>query len=197
MSVNSERPALDFNAIRRVPIAVILAKLGLELKRSGSRLVGTCPIHRGTNPCQFVVTPANNTWFCFGDCNRGGGSIELVAEIQSIDLVRGAECISEWLAIPGARRMSSKPSNGEVAMSESNRLPTHKVFVVSDPPEGSDRKAFWSSVGRGWSFQPNIAVSNRLVILDYTEEDRAKEKAAREAREEQHEEPAKKTYAKR
>ena len=77
---------VDYARIKRVvTIAMILSRYGLleSFKRSGAQLRGACPIHRGSNKRQFVAQPIDNTWRCFGDCDRGGSILELVAELAS------------------------------------------------------------------------------------------------------------------
>ena len=44
----------------------------------------TCPVHRGTNPQQFVYT--ERQWWCFS-CGQGGGTVQLATLLQ----VRGIE----------------------------------------------------------------------------------------------------------
>src|SRR5919108_6678237 len=80
---------VDFAEIKRVvPLAYILSHYGLleRLKRVGSQLTGCCPIHNGSNRKQFVVDLNKNSWRCFGECDRGGGTLELVAEIERVDI---------------------------------------------------------------------------------------------------------------
>lgn len=52
--------------------------------------------------------------------------------------------------------------------------PTHSAYVVSDPKEGSDRKAIWHEVGAVWPHRngegfdliipAGLSVSGRVVI---------------------------------
>ena len=67
-----------------MPISAVLERYGIlsDLKRVGSQLKGCCPIHQGSNPKQFAVDLNKGLWHCFGDCNRGGGMLELVAELE-------------------------------------------------------------------------------------------------------------------
>ena len=79
------------------------AWLDAELKRVGLSLRGCCPIHKGSNPQQFVVDLRKNVWRCFGDCDRGGGSLELVAEIEHLAL-RDAAALVARVVIPISRK---------------------------------------------------------------------------------------------
>src|SRR5206468_1764805 len=118
-----------------------------ELQRVGSQLRGRCPIHKGANARQFAVDLQKGLWRCFGDCNRGGGSLELVAEIEHLALREAAVLVAQWFAIADQERVSvqSHQQKGHQAMSGK---PSHKVFVVEDrETEGDDNDAFWTRIG--------------------------------------------------
>jgi CHC2-type zinc finger protein len=177
---------VDFAELRRIaPLSLILSHYGLdaELKRVGSseRLCGCCPIHKGSNPEQFVVDLQKNVWRCFGDCNRGGGSLELVAEIEHLALRDAAVLISQWnsVAPQDCTRGHSHQQKGHQAMSGK---PSHKVFVVEDKAvaEGEEPNAFWTRIGSAWPHKDgkglNLVLSalptnSRLVLREYTEKD--------------------------
>ena len=80
------RRECDFEQIKRsVSITMILDRYGIlsELKRVGSTLKGTCPIHRGSNDRQFTVDETKGLFKCFSPkCNRGGDIITLVSETR-------------------------------------------------------------------------------------------------------------------
>jgi DNA primase len=74
---------VDFKALRqRVPIERVLDMLGIQLKKTGAQLRGSCPICSSTSDRCFVVTPGLNRFWCFGDCQGGGDVIELVARVK-------------------------------------------------------------------------------------------------------------------
>lgn len=82
---------LDYDRIKReLPIESVLSKYDLHenLKRSGSQLYGSCPVHGGDNPRAFSVNLDKNVWNCFTHC-RGGSVIDLLMAIEKID-ARGA-----------------------------------------------------------------------------------------------------------
>src|SRR5262249_29331542 len=62
-----------------VPIANVVAKLGLRLHRQGRELVGPCPRCGGRD--RFAVNVTKQLWNCRG-CARGGDAIDLVQHIQ-------------------------------------------------------------------------------------------------------------------
>lgn len=170
--------AVDYALLRRVvSLSMILSRYGLldRLKRSGAQLRGACPIHRGTNKRQFVVDPNLNTWRCFGDCDRGGSTIELVAELENVDTHEAAVRIASWFALspPHATRQQRRS-----AMSANDR-PSHKAFVVEDK-ESDDDKGFWTRIGSAWPHKDgkglNLVLSalptnGRIVLREFTDED--------------------------
>jgi hypothetical protein len=168
---------------RTVPISAVLAKYGIELKRQGNSLKGRCPVHKGSNSRQFVVDEAKGLWRCFSpSCDRGGGILELVAELEKVDVKQAALLVADWFCIkPGSDVQHRKPK--ERAMS--GEKPSHKVFVV----EGEGDNAFWHRVGSAWPHKdgkglnvqipPGISVSGRIVLREYTEEDAEQEAKSR------------------
>lgn len=74
----------DTDAIRRDHlIADVAAASGLELRTTGSRLVGVCPLHADTRP-SLVVYTANRSYYCFG-CGAGGDVIDFVSRLHRVD----------------------------------------------------------------------------------------------------------------
>ena len=98
-------PAIDFAQVKRdVAIEQVLERYGVSLKRSGRQLAGCCPVHGGSNPRAFVVSPQKNAWRCFGDCNRGGSVIDLVAELERVSLNEAARLLIDWFALGTGRQ---------------------------------------------------------------------------------------------
>ncbi len=186
---------VDFAELRHsVPLSLVISHYGLDagLKRVGSSLRGCCPIHNGSNPAQFVVDLRKNVWKCFGDCNRGGGSLELVAEIEHLALRDAAVLIAQRFNVaPHDRaRGHSHQQKGHQAMSGK---PSHKVFVVEDKEvaEGEDNDAFWTRIGSAWPHKdgkglnlvlPALPINGRLVLREYTPDDEKKDDEKKVAR---------------
>jgi DNA primase len=99
---------VDFKRIKaEVGIAEVLEHYGLmaNLKKSKrDNLVGTCPLHNGTNPTQFHVSLAKNAFHCFGDCHGGGNVIDFVAKMEGGISIRAAGLrLQEWFGIEPER----------------------------------------------------------------------------------------------
>jgi len=178
------RRVLDFQRIKRVvPLTLVLEHYGVlaNLRRSGAQLIGACPIHGGSNRRQFVVNPNTNEWKCFGDCARGGSTLEFVAAMENVSIIEAARLIASWFAIAPSNRPANHSSERRRTMS-SGELPSHKVFVVEDPKEGDeDEKGWWTRCGSAWPHKDGkglnvqlptgLAVSGRLVLREYTDKD--------------------------
>jgi hypothetical protein len=200
MNKEHARRVLDFQEIQRlVPLTAVLARFGLleSLKRSGAQLVGACPIHQGTNRRQFVVDPRKNVWRCFGDCDRGGSTIELVAALEGVAVKEAAELIAGWFAIAPSRSASSqhvKRRSKQMTDANPNR-PTHKVYSAA---KRDGQKDYLTRIGSGWSFVTKddraglniqltaMPIGDRMVLFEADAEELEAE-----------EEPAKKGNARR
>ena len=55
----------------------------VQLKKAGTTYKGLCPFHGEKTP-SFTVTPARETWKCFG-CGRGGDIFSFVMERDGVD----------------------------------------------------------------------------------------------------------------
>ena len=71
----------DIEAIRaQHPIAHAVSGAGVELRRSGRRLVGLCPFHEDRTP-SLVVYEESGSYFCFG-CDAGGDVFDFIGRLH-------------------------------------------------------------------------------------------------------------------
>ena len=184
MKSEHARRVYDYQQIKLVPLAAILERYNIlaELKRIGTQHFGTCPIHKGNNRKQFVCDLNKNVWRCFGDCNRGGSTIELVSELEGVEIREAARLISEWFAIGASSQTAVQHRNQQRSRAMSGGKPSHKAFVVEDAKDGEeDEKGWWTRVGSAWPHKDGkglnvqlaagVSVSNRLVLREYTDKD--------------------------
>jgi CHC2 zinc finger len=160
-----------------VSIMMILDHYGWvrELKGSANVVRSRCPIHDGSNDKQFTINIKNNTWFCFGDCRRGGSILELVSALENIEIHEAAVRIASWYSLlppHGTQQWSNVVSE--------NHRPTHKAFTVEDRGEGEDADAFWTRVGSAWPHKDGkgfnivlsaLPVNGRVVLREFTDEE--------------------------
>jgi len=79
----------------RLPVADVVGET-VQLKKAGTTLKGLCPFHGEKTP-SFVVTPARETWHCFG-CGKHGDIYTFVMERDGIGF---AEALAQLAARAG------------------------------------------------------------------------------------------------
>lgn len=164
-----------YSDVARVPLVDILQRYGLlkALRRRGARLVGRCPVHGGSNNRQFVVNETDNTWFCFGDCKRGGGTIAFIAALERVTVAEAAARMAQWFApslnSPHLQRTSTMGTR-----------PTHKVLAVTERPDGNSSKSHFTRIGVAWPIKGGaglslqldaLPVNGRLIVMEFTDDD--------------------------
>ena len=103
-----ERTEID--AVRRMPLADFLARLGHEpVRRSGNELWYIAP-YRGERTPSFRVNVAKQLWYDFG-LGKGGDIFTLAGEfLQSDDFMKQAKFIAETANMPMPVPEVSKPT---------------------------------------------------------------------------------------
>ena len=84
--------AIDFEKLKQeLSIERVLQEYGMldDLKRTETRLYGSCPVHHGDNPRAFNVSLDKNLWNCFTHCG-GGSVIDLLMKIEKINAKEAA-----------------------------------------------------------------------------------------------------------
>ena len=75
---------IDTDALKQGrPIADVVARYGIDLRRSGRGLVGRCPFHTDNGRPNLYVYPATESFYCFR-CGVGGDAITFVERIESV-----------------------------------------------------------------------------------------------------------------
>lgn len=70
----------------------------VNLRRTGSNMVGLCPFHSEKTP-SFVVFPTTSTFKCFG-CGAGGDVVGFVMQIENLDYPAAIEFLARRCGIP-------------------------------------------------------------------------------------------------
>lgn len=82
----------DITRAREVSILAVTEKIGLKLRRFGSRYQSICPLHQERTPsCTFFAD--TNRWHCFG-CHHGGDGIDLVRKVLGLSFVPAVRFIN-------------------------------------------------------------------------------------------------------
>jgi len=101
---------VDFRKVKdSVSITRILEHYDVldEYSKRGDRLEGPCPIHDGDSR-SFSITPAKNTWYCFGQCKQGGNILDLVAKMEKCGVRDAAIKISNWFNLDNVEHKPAK-----------------------------------------------------------------------------------------
>lgn len=77
---------------KEVAIERLVMGFGVELKRHGAELIGTCPFHEDKTP-SLVVSPKTNLWHCLGKCNIGGSTIDWVMKTKGVSFRHAVELL--------------------------------------------------------------------------------------------------------
>jgi DNA primase len=78
--VNASLTTSDIDAVLRAFVPRLDA-----FEQTGDELRGPCPIHDGARE-SFSINVATGAWFCFSECNRGGGLADLVSLLSNCSL---------------------------------------------------------------------------------------------------------------
>lgn len=73
----------DIQTVRAHADITTVVEAHVTLRRTGATLKGLCPFHDEKTP-SFIVTPATNTWHCFG-CSEGGDVIDFTQKVLHLD----------------------------------------------------------------------------------------------------------------
>ena len=76
----------------------------VQLRKAGASYKGLCPFHSEKTP-SFTVTPARETWKCFG-CGRGGDLFNFVMEREAIDFPEALRRLAERAGVELTERTS-------------------------------------------------------------------------------------------
>ena len=70
----------------------------VELRKSGVRYVGLCPLHDDTHTGNFVVYPPKNIFYCFA-CEAKGGPVEFVMRHLNLSFPDAIRCLGRKYGI--------------------------------------------------------------------------------------------------
>jgi Protein of unknown function (DUF3987)/CHC2 zinc finger len=84
------KPRIEFQRIRMLnPLVAYCLNAGIEIRQSGERWMGRCPIHDEQTGEAFVIYP-DDRWQCFGRCSKQGDVIDLEKELHGGTLAEAA-----------------------------------------------------------------------------------------------------------
>lgn len=96
-------PSFLDEVLSRTDVVEIIAR-HVELKKSGSNMMGLCPFHNEKSP-SFSVSPDKQLYYCFG-CGKGGGAFQFLMDHDGYAFPEAVEYLAEkaGLEVPQATR---------------------------------------------------------------------------------------------
>jgi DNA primase catalytic core len=117
----------DVTVLRRDnPIAAVLENAGVDLRSTGDRLIGRCPLHADSEP-SLVVYPRTESYFCYG-CGAGGDVIDFICRIRDVGFKEAAAILGGW-PTPASKSPASCPMEREVAAPKQEEMKAVEVTV--------------------------------------------------------------------
>ena len=105
-------PELKERIKREISVERLAGARGIQLRRSGRRLMGLCPFHKDTNP-SLSIDPVKNEWHCFG-CGRAGDVIEWVKYAEGVSFNHAVELLKRDYFPSAAHRTEPPPKECSV-----------------------------------------------------------------------------------
>jgi DNA primase len=130
IKANTVRTVMDTAQIEDV------VKDYVNLKRSGSNMIGLCPFHNEKTP-SFVVSPGKNIFKCFG-CSRGGDPVRFIME-------------HEGFSFPEAIKHLARKYNIEIELQENpeqyreEEMLRESLFIINEYAGKYFEDQLWNS----------------------------------------------------
>jgi len=100
---------IDFEEVKAAnPIADVVERLGLKLKKAGNALRGPCPSGEGGDRA-LVITPSKGVWYSFG-LDRAGDVLALVQLVNDCSVKEAAQFLLGTVPLEKAKQ--SSPERG-------------------------------------------------------------------------------------
>lgn len=103
-------PSFLDEVLSRTDIVEIIAR-HVELKRSGSNLMGLCPFHHEKSP-SFSVSADKQLYYCFG-CGKGGGAFQFLMEHDGYPFPEAVEYLAEKAGMEAPKETQRQPGDEE------------------------------------------------------------------------------------
>jgi len=100
-------PSFLDEVLNRTDIIEIIAR-HVELKKSGSNMMGLCPFHHEKSP-SFSVSADKQLYYCFG-CGKGGGAFQFLMEHDGYAFPEAVEYLAEKAGMEIPRDSERDPS---------------------------------------------------------------------------------------
>ncbi len=139
-------PAFLDEVVARSDIVDIIAR-HVELKKSGSNLMGLCPFHHEKSP-SFSVSPDKQLYYCFG-CGQGGGAFQFLMEHDGYSFPEAVEYLAEkaGLEVPQDSERSPVDEARQKHAYDMLGRASHAMSRALDDEQGAKARAYLEQRG--------------------------------------------------
>jgi len=100
----------DTEALRTCfPVTDVIARYGIELRASGTHLLGRCPLHTDSGRPNLHVYPLTQSWYCYR-CGVGGDVIKFLQLKENIDFLQACALLDAQQAASASQPTTEKPA---------------------------------------------------------------------------------------
>jgi DNA primase len=120
----------------------------VRLRQVGQQFTGLCPFHQENTP-SFRVTPASQTWHCFG-CDRGGDVFKFVELIDHTDFRGALQLLAERTGVELAQQSGAERERSQLRkrIIEINKFAAKFYqYVLHSTPTGEVGRALLAKRG--------------------------------------------------
>ncbi|GAV19653.1 DNA primase [Mariprofundus micogutta] len=101
-------PAFLDEVLSRADLVEVISR-HVELKKSGSNMMGLCPFHHEKSP-SFSVSPDKQLYYCFG-CGKGGGTFQFLMEHDGYSFPEAVEYLAEKVGMEVPKDTQTQPGD--------------------------------------------------------------------------------------
>ena len=119
----------------------------VQLRKAGTTFKGLCPFHGEKTP-SFTVTPARETWKCFG-CGRGGDIFNFVMERDGVDFPTALRSLAGRAGVEMSERTTREDAQRRRFREALEAAISFYHQVLTSHPVGADARDYLH--GRGFT----------------------------------------------
>lgn len=125
----------------RCPIESVVEDY-VELKRSGSNLVGLCPFHREKTP-SFNVNPSRQIYKCFG-CGEAGGVFNFIMKIENVPFADAVAILAKRAGLELPEGEDAQYTKRRNTLLDMNREAARYFHSCLMGPQGEPGRAYFA-----------------------------------------------------
>jgi len=123
-------PQINLAALKAGVKLIKLIPTRLELRKTGTQILGVCPFHEDKTP-SLVINSEKNLWYCHG-CQEGGSIIDWVMKTENVSIGEAIRRLAKRYP------QYAEPENNKISIKEKTKptpLPKPEVSKLPQPQE--------------------------------------------------------------